>query len=562
MSSGLPQEGSSPPSELRELLRQHGAFSSAYFTLQPGVRHCVLPGVGYLAYHQDRWLGLDTAFVFTRPVCADTDLPRVLTHFFERHPGRVVFGGVDRPTADALLRWGFRRTEFGTEFVIPLESFSLRGRRTRYLRWAANLGRKGVVVREQRWDEVDQNAVRALSDAWLASKVVAGRELRLMTRPPHFGDEPGVRKLYAYRGDELVAFAHFDPYYRAGELVGYCANILRRKPGSHPSAVLDFTILQAIERFRSEGVPELSLGTAPCHGVQPCEHDLPALHRAYRLLYRHGGFLYSFAGLGFHKTRYPAQQRKVYACMRPRGRWWASLAILRSVGVIPGGTPPAAGTPEPDRYRRVASLYERLGQAYSGGAIRRSKLEQLRFVRPGQRILYAGGGAGEDAEQAARLGAQVTVVDLSAAMLDRLRHRLAGSGLQGSVRLVHQDILEHVPEVPYDAIAANYFLNVFPPAGVRQVLAHQRTLLAPAGKLLVADFRPRDTGPLRRLAQAAYHGAAVGVFAAVTRNALHDVYDYRDPLRRTGFRVAEVFDVPIGRRGPRWFRVWVAERQE
>src|SRR5262245_46786191 len=65
-----------------------------------------------------------------------------------------------------------------------------------------------------------------------------------------------------------------------------------------------------------------------------------------------------------------------------------------------------------NNYDRVASLYDILSHVYSGGQIRACKAAQLTHIKPTDRVLYAGVGGGEDALEAARLGASVTVVDL------------------------------------------------------------------------------------------------------------------------------------------------------
>jgi lysylphosphatidylglycerol synthetase-like protein (DUF2156 family) len=51
------------------------------------------------------------------------------------------------------------------------------------------------------------------------------------------------------------------------QVVGYCANILRRDPEEKPSYILDFMIMSCVEKFRAEGIEFLALAPAPLHGV-------------------------------------------------------------------------------------------------------------------------------------------------------------------------------------------------------------------------------------------------------------------------------------------------------
>ncbi|MEZ5976217.1 MAG: methyltransferase domain-containing protein [Planctomycetota bacterium] len=64
-----------------------------------------------------------------------------------------------------------------------------------------------------------------------------------------------------------------------------------------------------------------------------------------------------------------------------------------------------------------------------GGAIWRSRVCQLEVLEPGQHVLFAGGGTGRAAVEAARRGLRVTLVDRSPAMLARARRRAARAGV-------------------------------------------------------------------------------------------------------------------------------------
>ncbi len=80
-------------------------------------------------------------------------------------------------------------------------------------------------------------------------------------------------------------------------------------------------------------------------------------------------------------------------------------------------------------YDRVARVYEELSRLYSFGLIRRAKeYRACAILQPGDRVLYLGAGSGDDAVRAAARGAMVTAIDLSAAMIDRLRRPARGEG--------------------------------------------------------------------------------------------------------------------------------------
>ncbi len=296
-------------------LLQFGAQSSSYFNLQEGVRTLTLDGVGFLTYFSQVTGFGRVNIVFTNPVCDPVRLPELLRHFFQTVPGRKLFFGVDETTALALRTEGYCMNQMGVECSIPLKEFEVAGKQKKQLRHAANLGvRHGLVVKEQPWSAIDAAAVRSVSDAWRSQKAVSGRELRLLTRPPVFSDEWGVRKFYCYHEERLIGYVFFDPYFRDGQLLGYCANILRTLPGVRPSGVLDHVLLEAIKQFQSEGVANVSLGIAPLHAIQQIPGDRASIRTVSNWLYKNANALYAFQALAYHKSRYRGVETPWYLC--------------------------------------------------------------------------------------------------------------------------------------------------------------------------------------------------------------------------------------------------------
>ena len=296
-------------------LLQFGSQSSSYFNLQEGVRTLTLDGVGFVTYFPQATGFGCVNIVFTNPVCDPARLPLLLRHFFQTVPGRKLFFGVDETTARALQAEGYRMNQMGTEFSIPLNEFEVAGKQKKQLRHAANLGvRHGLVVKEQPWAAIDAAEVRGISDAWRSQKAVSGRELRLLTRPPVFSEEWGVRKFYCYQDQRLIGYVFFDPFFREGQLIGYTANILRTWPGIRPSGVLDHILLEAIKQFQSEGVSNLSLGIAPLHGIEPVPGDRASVRTVSNWLYRNANSLYAFQALAYHKSRYRGVETPWYLC--------------------------------------------------------------------------------------------------------------------------------------------------------------------------------------------------------------------------------------------------------
>ncbi|HEV7252427.1 MAG TPA: methyltransferase domain-containing protein [Mesorhizobium sp.] len=189
-------------------------------------------------------------------------------------------------------------------------------------------------------------------------------------------------------------------------------------------------------------------------------------------------------------------------------------------------------------YDAVARIYEELAHVYSLGLIRKAKLVELRYIKPGDRVLYLGVGSGEDALAAARAGAKVTAIDLSPRMVGRLRDRLARRGLDAE--LIASDALKHRPEAPYDAVCGNYFFNLFNSQDMPVVLRHAATLVKPGGRLMIADMAPPKGfgGALSWL----YLKFGLTFFWALRLAAQHPIYDYAAHGRAEGLETEAVHD--------------------
>lgn len=335
-------------SACQQLLTQYGSQSSAYFTLQHSARRFGIPGLGFLAYQPVLWTGLRFNVVFANPVCDPRTRPWLMRNFLQKVPGRHLFMGIDQDVAEELRTLGMRINQFGTEFSIDSREFSVRGKDKKQIRHAANLGRREPVqVREQPWQAVTERGVQAISRLWSRHKAVGNRELSLLTRPPVMADEWEVRKFYGYLDGEMLGYVFFDPYFRDGRVIGYTANILRQDPDRAPAGLLDYILLQAMEKFHQEGVHELSLGIAPLHDIHPLPGDRWLLRRLGQTLYQHGNHFYAFKALSYHKTRYRGRGTRWYIATDKSSALSILWSVLQGTGVIQLPRPLAPGSPRP-----------------------------------------------------------------------------------------------------------------------------------------------------------------------------------------------------------------------
>lgn len=117
------------------------------------------------------------------------------------------------------------------------------------------------------------------------------------------------------------------------------------------------------------------------------------------------------------------------------------------------------------------------------------------------------------------------------------------------------------PEQPFDAVVANFFLNVFSRPVTESVLARLAGLIRPGGKLLIADFAPVRGNLVPRVLHRAYYGTGNFLYWMKGLCALHPIYAYADYYPQLGLKLHHTRHFRIFRRGPWIFQTTVALKE-
>ncbi len=208
-------------------------------------------------------------------------------------------------------------------------------------------------------------------------------------------------------------------------------------------------------------------------------------------------------------------------------------------------------------YDPVAGGYAYFNYKNVRSAIVRSKMVQLEEISTGQKVLFAGCGPGEDALAAARKGAQITCLDVSDRMLTICAQKFSENGVNG--RFINENIMDHTEM--YDAVIANFFLNVFDRRTVQTVLAHLAILLKPEGLLMIADVSPLKGNLLyRAITYGAYLSVAAPA-ALIGLTALHLPYEYKDFFGKDDIELKWETSFPNLKLGPPLYKTWAAVKK-
>lgn len=142
-----------------------------------------------------------------------------------------------------------------------------------------------------------------------------------------------------------------------------------------------------------------------------------------------------------------------------------------------------------DAFDRIAPVYDRIAHLVFGQAIKEAQRVHLGELRGASRILIIGGGTGwilrdvlpvNPAAQIVYLEASRRMIDLSSAVVP-MRDRARVSFIHGT-----EELLER--EKPFDAIIANFYLDLFAPEALRRVVDRLGQSMVTGGKLVCTDF--------------------------------------------------------------------------
>ncbi|WP_091742010.1 phosphatidylglycerol lysyltransferase domain-containing protein [Phenylobacterium immobile] len=252
---------------------------------------------------------------------------RELADAHAARPGLYGLGAEDLPD---VVELGFAIQKVGESAAVPLDTFSVEGRRRGNLRRAwRKAGEEGATF------EVIQGAavhavmpdLTAISDDWLARHAGGEKSFSMGGFSPGYLAEFPIALVRI--GGQPMAFATL---WTTAERGSFSMDLMRYADAA-PKNIMDYLFVELIAWGRDQGYQAFEFGMAPLAGLE--DRPLaPIMSRVGRLLFERAEEIYNFQGVRRYKDKYdPLWQPRYVAAPRK----WAIPILLADVGLLSSG---------------------------------------------------------------------------------------------------------------------------------------------------------------------------------------------------------------------------------
>ena len=268
------------------------------------------------------------------PIGKDEERMELFWRFREladAHAARAGFYGLGPDDLPDSVDLGLAIQKTGESAAVPLEAFSLAGRRREVLRrnWRkAGEGGAAFEVLPVGAAEAIMDELKGISDAWLSHHAGGEKSFSMGGFDPRYVAEFPVAVV---RGEEgkIVAFATL---WLTACKTAFSMDLMRYSDEA-PKNVMDYLFVELLQWGKDEGYQAFEFGMAPLAGLE--DRPLaPIMSRVGRLLYERGEEIYNFQGVRRYKDKYdPVWQPRYIAAPHK----WAIPFLLADIGLLSSG---------------------------------------------------------------------------------------------------------------------------------------------------------------------------------------------------------------------------------
>jgi phosphatidylglycerol lysyltransferase len=252
---------------------------------------------------------------------------RELADAHAARPGLYAIGADDLPD---VVELGFSIQKVGESAAVPLETFSIEGRKRGNLRraWrkAAEEGATFEVVQGRPVDDLLPD-LQAISDQWLAHHAGGEKGFSMGGFWPGYVAEFPVA-LVRMNG-RPVAFATL---WTTAARTAFSMDLMRYADDA-PKNIMDYLFVEMIAWGQAQGYQAIEFGMAPLAGLD--DRPLaPIMSRVGNLLFERGEEIYNFQGVRRYKDKYdPLWQPRYIAAPHK----WTIPLLMAEVGLLSSG---------------------------------------------------------------------------------------------------------------------------------------------------------------------------------------------------------------------------------
>ena len=253
-----------------------------------------------------------------------------LRELADAHAARAAFYNIGPDLLPDVVELGFAISKIGETGIVPLEGFSLEGRKRGNLRrsWRKIAeGGAGFEVVPPEGVAALLPELRRVSDAWLKSHAGGDKAFSMGGFTERYVAEFPVATVRLE--GRLVAFATL---WTTPDESLFSIDLMRYDPEA-PKDVMDYLFIELLQWGQASGYAAFSLGMAPLAGLED-RRLAPLISRVGRLVFERGEEFYNFRGVRRFKDKYDPTWEPRYAAAPQR---WQIPFVMADVGLLSSG---------------------------------------------------------------------------------------------------------------------------------------------------------------------------------------------------------------------------------
>ncbi|GIP28902.1 phosphatidylglycerol lysyltransferase [Paenibacillus sp. J23TS9] len=216
--------------------------------------------------------------------------------------------------------YGYRFFKLGEEALIPLENFTLSGKKATDLRSVRNrFEREGYIfeMAVPPFGNALLEELRKVSDEWIKGRREKGFSLGWFNQD--YLEQAPIALLKNPEGN-ILAFASLAPGYDEKNTMSI--DLMRHQSGT-PNGTMDYLFVKLIEWCKEQGYKVFNLGNAPLSSVGESKSALRE-EKLAALVFQYGGHWYGFKGLRRYKEKFAPEWEPRFLAYPA----WVSLPVL------------------------------------------------------------------------------------------------------------------------------------------------------------------------------------------------------------------------------------------